>query len=72
MNNLYPCKKWCKNTNSNYMCIDCLKNDVENNCWNYDKCKYFLTYGNLECFTPFYISNADFCDIKIYILKHIK
>jgi hypothetical protein len=32
------------------MCIDCLKNDVENNCWNYDKCKYFLTYGNLECF----------------------
>ena len=44
-NNLYPCKKWCKNTNSNYMCIDCLKNDVENNCWNYDKCKYFLTFG---------------------------
>jgi len=32
------------------MCIDCLKNDVENNCWNYDKCKYFLTNGNLECF----------------------
>ena len=51
MNKIYSCEKLkCKNTNSNYMCIDFLKNNVENNCWNYDKCKYFLTYGNLECF----------------------